>query len=54
MEKDFPERTIAYKQFINNAEGAKKCANGSNIRQIQARNLKEKCCSVVNTQALIV
>lgn len=54
VEKDFPERTIAYKQFINNAEGAKKCANGSNIRQIQARNLKEKCCSVVNTQALIV
>lgn len=24
VEKDFPERTIAYKQFINNAEGAKK------------------------------
>ena len=24
VEKDFPERAIAYKQFINNAEGAKK------------------------------
>lgn len=53
VEKDFPEQAIAYKQFANNAEGAKKCAIGSKVRQTQAQSMMVRSCSVANTQALI-
>ena len=57
VEKDFPERTIAYKQFINNAEGAKKMCEWVEYTTNTSTKLEGEvlfCCEHTGSYCLVV